>query len=84
MEACHGRTDVMERSCATCMARGKDINRTDTCVRWGMAVTYSRYKFVTVPLPERFRNGRFTFEKLLYLELSRSPNGFFLGAPTGS
>jgi hypothetical protein len=28
--------------------------------RWGMAVTYSRYKFVTVLLPKRFRNGRFT------------------------
>jgi hypothetical protein len=27
-----------------------------------MAVTYSRYKFVTVPLPKRFRNGRFTSE----------------------
>jgi hypothetical protein len=25
--------------------------RTLTCVRWGMAVTYSRYKFVTVSLP---------------------------------
>ena len=25
-----------------------------------MAVTYSRYKFVTVSLPKRFRNGRFT------------------------
>jgi hypothetical protein len=38
--------------------------RTDTCVRvrWGMAVTYNRYKFVTVSLPERFRNGRFTSE----------------------
>jgi hypothetical protein len=37
-------------------------NRTDTCFRWGMAVTYNRYKFVTVPLPKRFRNGRFTSE----------------------
>jgi hypothetical protein len=27
-----------------------------------MAVTYSRYKFVTVSLPKRFRNGRFTYE----------------------
>jgi hypothetical protein len=25
-----------------------------------MAVTHSRYKFVTVSLPKRFRNGRFT------------------------
>jgi hypothetical protein len=36
--------------------------RTDTCVRWGMAAAYSRYKFVTVSLPKRFRNGRFTSE----------------------
>ena len=34
--------------------------RLGTCVRWGMTVTYSRYKFVTVSLPKRFRNGRFT------------------------
>ena len=27
-----------------------------------MAVAYSRYKFVTVSLPKRFRNGRFTSE----------------------
>jgi hypothetical protein len=27
-----------------------------------MAVTYSRYKFVTVLLSKRFRNGRFTSE----------------------
>jgi hypothetical protein len=27
-----------------------------------MAVTYSRYKFVTVSLPKLFRNGRFTSE----------------------
>jgi hypothetical protein len=37
--------------------------RTDACVRWGMAVAcYSRYKFVTVSIPKRFRNGRFTSE----------------------
>jgi hypothetical protein len=40
--------------------------RTGTCVRfrWGMAVThtYSRYKFVTISLPKRFRNGRLTSE----------------------
>jgi hypothetical protein len=36
--------------------------RTDTCVRWGMAVTYSRHKFVAVSLPKRFRNGCFTSE----------------------
>ena len=28
----------------------------------GQAVTYNRYKFVTVSLPKRFRNGRFTSE----------------------
>ena len=34
-----------------------------SCVRWGiMAVTYSRYKFLTAPLPKRFRNGRFASE----------------------
>jgi hypothetical protein len=27
-----------------------------------MAVTYNRYKFVTVSLPKRFRNGRFNSE----------------------
>jgi hypothetical protein len=27
-----------------------------------MAVTYSRYKFVAVSLPERLSNGRFTSE----------------------
>jgi hypothetical protein len=27
-----------------------------------MAVTYNRYKVVTVSLPKRFRNGRFTSE----------------------
>jgi hypothetical protein len=36
--------------------------RTETCVRWVMIVTYNRYKFVTVSLPKRFRDGRFTSE----------------------
>jgi hypothetical protein len=27
-----------------------------------MAVTYSRYKFIIVSIPKRFRNGRFTSE----------------------
>ena len=36
--------------------------RTLICVRWGMAVTYNRYKFVTVPLPKGLRDGRFTSE----------------------
>ena len=31
-------------------------------VRWGMAVTYSFYKFVTVSIPKWFRNGRFNSE----------------------
>jgi hypothetical protein len=34
--------------------------KTVTCVRWGMAFAYSRYKFVTASIPKRFRNGRFT------------------------
>jgi hypothetical protein len=38
------------------------FTRTDTCVRWVMAVTYNRYKCVTVPLLKRLRNGRFTSE----------------------
>jgi hypothetical protein len=42
--------------------------RTDTCVRWGMAVTYSRYKFVTVSLPKRFRNCRFTSETATWIQ----------------
>ena len=42
--------------------------RTDTCFRWGMAVTYSRYKFVTVSLPKRFRNGRFTSETATWIQ----------------
>jgi hypothetical protein len=32
-----------------------------SCVRWGMAVTYSRYKLVTASLPKRFHNGPFQF-----------------------
>jgi hypothetical protein len=38
--------------------------RTDTFIRWKMAVTraYGRYKFVTVSIPKRSRNGRFTSE----------------------
>jgi hypothetical protein len=29
---------------------------------WTMAIAHDRYKFVTVSLPKRFRNGRFTSE----------------------
>jgi hypothetical protein len=36
--------------------------RTDTFFCWGMAVAYNRYKFVTVSLPKRLCNGRFTSE----------------------
>jgi hypothetical protein len=43
------------------MIQGR-YTRTDTCVRWRMAVTYGRYRFVTVSLPKQFRNGRFTSE----------------------
>jgi hypothetical protein len=35
--------------------------RTGTFVRWGMAVTHSRYNFKPF-LPKRFRNGRFASE----------------------
>jgi hypothetical protein len=33
-----------------------------------MAVTYSRYKFVTVLLPKRFRNGRFDSETATWIQ----------------
>jgi hypothetical protein len=33
-----------------------------------MAVTYSRYKFVTVLLPKRFLNGRFTSETATWIQ----------------
>ena len=33
-----------------------------------MAVTYSRYKFVTVSLPKRFRNGRFNSETATWIQ----------------
>jgi hypothetical protein len=36
--------------------------RTGTCVRWGMAVAYKFYKFVTVFLLKRLRSGIFTYE----------------------
>jgi hypothetical protein len=37
-----------------------------TCVRWGMAVAYGRYKFVTVSIPKRLRNGRFNSETAVW------------------
>jgi hypothetical protein len=36
--------------------------RTDTYFCWGMAVTYGRYKSITISLPKRLSNGRFTSE----------------------
>jgi hypothetical protein len=47
--------------------------RTDTCVRWGMAVTYSRYKFITVSILKPPRNGRFTSETAVPFGASRKP-----------
>jgi hypothetical protein len=40
----------------------------ETAVRWGMAVTHSRYKFVTISLPKRFPNGRFTSETATWIQ----------------
>ena len=36
--------------------------------RWGMAVTYSRYKFVNVSIPKRLCNGRFTSETATWIQ----------------
>ena len=36
--------------------------RTDTCVRWEMPVRYIAVKFLSVSLPKRQCNGRFTSE----------------------
>jgi hypothetical protein len=33
-----------------------------------MTVTYIRYEFVTVSLPKRFRNGRFTSETATWIQ----------------
>jgi hypothetical protein len=33
-----------------------------------MAVTYGRYKFLTVLLPERLRNGRFASETATWIQ----------------
>jgi hypothetical protein len=68
MEACYGGMDLMERSCA--VARGKDINISHPHSS-GPPGVFCIY----------FYNHarRLRLEKLLYLELSRSPNGFFKG-----
>jgi hypothetical protein len=42
--------------------------RTETCFRWVMAVTHNRYKFVTVSLPKRPRNGRFRSEAATWIQ----------------
>jgi hypothetical protein len=42
--------------------------RTDTCVRLGMAVTYDRYKFRTVSITKRLRNGRFASETATWIQ----------------
>ena len=44
------------------------FTRTDTCVRWGMHVAHSRRKSLTVSLPKRFRNGRFTSETTTWIQ----------------
>jgi hypothetical protein len=38
-----------------------------------MAVTYSRYKFVTVSIPKRFRNDRFTSETAVAVSELKPP-----------
>jgi hypothetical protein len=35
-------------------------------MRWKMAVTYSRYKFLAVALLKRLRNGRFNSETAVW------------------
>jgi hypothetical protein len=43
--------------------------RTDTHVRWGMAVTCDRYKFLSVSLLKRFRNGHFASETATWIQM---------------
>jgi hypothetical protein len=40
----------------------KNGSRPLACFHWGMAVNYGRYKYVTVFIFERLRNGRFASE----------------------
>jgi hypothetical protein len=42
--------------------------RTDNFFRSVMAVIFSRYKFVTVSLPKRLRNGSFTSETATWIQ----------------
>jgi hypothetical protein len=46
--------------------------QTETCVHLGMAITYNRYKFVTVSIPKRLRDGRFRSGLKYPLELLRN------------
>jgi hypothetical protein len=50
----------------------KRYTRTDTCLRWVMAVAYNRYKFITASILKRFRNGRFTSETDVWLFQKRN------------
>ena len=53
----HSDTRIKPLPLTSGHGRCTTVARTGTCVRWRMAVTHNRYKFVTVSLPERFRNG---------------------------
>jgi hypothetical protein len=49
-----------------------------------MAVTHSRYKFVAVSLPKRFRNGRFTSETAAFeVEATGVVIGIYVKYPGG-
>ena len=53
---------------ATAVTYGDRYTRTDAFVRWGMAVAYARYKFVTVSSPKQFRNARLTSETATWIQ----------------
>jgi len=55
--------------------------RKDTCVRWGMAVTYNRYKFAAVSLLKRLCNGRFTSETRPNVRLAQATGDFRQALP---
>jgi hypothetical protein len=48
-----------------------------------MAVAYNRYKFVTVSLPKRFRNGRFTSETATWIQKWFKKSVVFQGGDDG-
>ena len=63
----HSHTRIKPLALALANGHGRYMTVTPeralvSCVRWGMAVACGRYKFVTVSLPKRFRNGRFISE----------------------